>query len=118
MLKLAVFADGCRLAVALRLGSLHPQRRNSLFREHLAEFLADRNQGREVFNVFSRKRIFDYGNRRGPPGWRADGLSHLQPGFLDDRDDLANDRAHLCLPSLMSMISRMHRAFACTLANP
>ena len=43
--ELAVFADRGRLAVALRLGAVDAERGNRLFREQLAEFLADRDEG-------------------------------------------------------------------------
>ena len=94
MFEFAVLADRGGLAVALRLGAVDAERRDRPLRQQFAEFLADRDQRREVFDIFSGKRIFDHGNRRRAPRRRRDGLAHLQMGFLDHRDDLADDRAH------------------------
>ncbi len=44
MFELAIFADGCRLAVTLRLGAVDTERGNRLFRKQFAEFLADRDE--------------------------------------------------------------------------
>ena len=95
MLQLAVLADGGRLAVAVRLGAIDPERGDRPFRQQFAEFLANRDQRREVLDIAAGKGIFDHGDRRRAPGRRRDGLSHLDMGLLDHRDDLANDRAHL-----------------------
>ena len=95
MLQFAVFADCCGLAVAMRLGAVDAERRYGSLGKQIAEFLADFDQRREIFDIPAGKRIFDHGNRRGPPRRRRDLLTHLEMGFLDYRDDLANDRAHL-----------------------
>ena len=95
MLELAVFADRGRLAIALRLGAVDAERRDRPLRQQFAEFLADRDQRREVLDIAAGKGIFDHGDRRRAPGRRRDCLAHLQMGLFDHRDDLANDGAHL-----------------------
>ena len=110
MFEFAVLADRRGLAVALRLGAVDPERGNGLLREQLAEFLANGNQGREVFDVAAGERIFDHGDRRRAPGRRRDRLSHFQIGLFDNRDDLANDRAHRVPPCVRTRLS-MHQPF-------
>ena len=98
MFEFAIFADSGGLAVAMGVGAVDAERGNGLFREQLAEFLADRDQRREIFDIAAGKRIFDHGNRRRAPRRRGDLLPHFQMSFLDHRDDLSNDRAHsICL---------------------
>ena len=103
MLQLAILADGGRLAVAMRLGAVDAERGDRLLRQQLAEFLADRDQRREILDIAAGKGIFDHRDRRGAPRRRRDRLAHLDMGLLDHGDDLANDGAHRCLPSRSSM---------------
>jgi hypothetical protein len=117
MFKLAVFADRCRLAVTLRVWPFDAQRRHRPRREQFAEFLANRNQRREILNIFSGKRILDHGDGRGAAGWRRDGASHFQIGLFNDRNDLANDRAHRFPPCPWLNMCRTFYSFLTNLAR-
>src|SRR5262245_31566151 len=55
MLELAVLADRGGLAVTVRRRTLDTQRSDRLLREQFAELLADRDQGREVFDIATGK---------------------------------------------------------------
>ena len=72
MFQLAVLADGRRLAVALRLGAVDAERRHRALRQELAEFLADRDQRREILDIAAGKGIFDHRDRRRAPRRRRD----------------------------------------------
>src|SRR5438105_3285715 len=97
MFEFAVFADSSGLAVAVRLGTVDAECRDSLLRKQIAELLADFDQLRQILDIPACKRILDHRDRSGPPRRRRNPMSHLEMGFLDHRDDLANDRAH-CQP--------------------
>src|SRR5262245_57416790 len=94
MFQFAVLADGGSLAVGMRLGAVDAECGYRTLRQQFAEFLADGDQGRKVFDVTAGKGIFDHRDRRGPPRRRRDGLAHLEMGFLDHGDDLSDYRAH------------------------
>ena len=116
MFQLTVLADRRSLAVTLGFRTVDAECGNSFFRQQLAELLADCNEGREILDVFSRKRIFDHGDRGRAPGRRRDFLPHLQMGFLDHRDDFANDRAHLYQPRSRS--SMHHALYRISMKRP
>ena len=82
MLQLAVLADGRGLAVALRLRAVDAERRHRALRQEIAEFLADRDQGREILDIFAGKGIFDHGDRRGAPRRRRDLSAHFRSASL------------------------------------
>src|SRR5579872_5910484 len=111
MLKLAILAHGCRLAVTLRGGSIDSESRHSARRQQFAEFLADLHQLRKILNILPRARILYHGHSRRTPCRRRDLAIHLAPSLFHKRCNLANLSVHvfpLCnpVPSVVSALPK------------
>jgi len=94
VLQLAVLADDRGLAVALRLAGPDPKGLHALVPEEAAEFLADGDQRIEVLVVAAGAGIGDDRDRQRAARRRLDAASHLDPGFVDLHDQLADIGTH------------------------
>src|ERR1700674_4036751 len=94
VLELAILTHRRRLAVALRLRTGNPERRERAFAQQLAELLADIDQRAEILDISPRERIFDHRDSRRPAHRRIDRPAHLAACFLDDGHDFSHLALH------------------------
>src|SRR6202521_2314467 len=121
VLELAILTHRRRLAVALRLRTGNPERRERAFAQQLAELLADIDQRAEILDISPRERIFDHRDSRRPAHRRIDRPAHLAACFLDDGHDFSHLALHRCptwIPQRSSARKRGIVGLVETLRNP
>ena len=105
MLQFATVADDGRLAEALRPLGPDAERGEAALRQQIAQLDADLDQRRKILRVAAGEGIGDDGAGDGAARRRKDGLAHLDVGFVQLDDDLADVGAHQRCPSQTLMPS-------------